>query len=159
MRQGSHAAQQKNLKPAIDFIKRSISVNLPANVFLLIDTHADSTSGCLQYTGGRTPRSANIVTVSLMRSPSMVIIYKFLKVIDAFLGKDFLAVMKMASAQGAQLKATAAATPDAMSMASEVQNKHFRSTGGLCGIFMVSCGPSMDPAKDNYLQCKRLVQQ
>jgi hypothetical protein len=64
MRAGSHFAQQHRLLPAIEFIKTSISKNMPANIFILIDTHADAASGCLQHTGGKS-MSANTKIVSL----------------------------------------------------------------------------------------------
>jgi hypothetical protein len=44
-----------------------------------------------------------------------------------------------------------------MSIVPGVLNSHLVFTGGLCGLFMLSCGPSMDPQKLNFLPTVGLV--
>jgi len=65
--------------------------------------------------------------------------------------------MKSAREAGIKLKSKAVCSPKGMSIVPVVVNSHLVFTGGLCGLFMLSCGPSMDPQKLNFLPTVGLV--
>jgi hypothetical protein len=53
MQLGSQNALVKKLELAADFLYKSIELGIPANTMIFINTHSDTSSGSLQYTGGR----------------------------------------------------------------------------------------------------------
>jgi hypothetical protein len=40
-----------------------------------------------------------------------------------------------------------------------VLNALLRSTGGICGVFMLACGPSMDDKKNHFGKCEELIRR
>ncbi|KAF8439433.1 hypothetical protein L210DRAFT_858142 [Boletus edulis BED1] len=70
----------KAMAAAIDFIQRSISSAVSANMFILIDTHSETLTGGLQCTAGSKP------TYSLTT-----------KLLKDFCSDDFLNTMKTAA--------------------------------------------------------------
>jgi len=53
MQKGNQNAQSNKLWPVIKLLKKTISLDIPANTVIFIDTHACANTGCLQYGGGR----------------------------------------------------------------------------------------------------------
>ena len=49
---GESAAQGK-MDELCNFVEQSTELDLPANVFVVLDTHAETDTGSLQYAGGR----------------------------------------------------------------------------------------------------------
>lgn len=45
-------SQQKRISPATEFLKATRKANIPANVFVVVDTHSDAHTGNLQHAGG-----------------------------------------------------------------------------------------------------------
>ena len=46
--------QQKRVGPVTNFIKATKTGNIPANIFVIFDTHSDANTGGLQHVGGVT---------------------------------------------------------------------------------------------------------
>jgi hypothetical protein len=65
MQKGNQNTQSNKLQPGIDFLKQAISLDIPTNTVIFIDTHACANTGCLQYGGGRAePKVVNVHEVS-----------------------------------------------------------------------------------------------
>jgi hypothetical protein len=64
MQLGGQNATIKKLEPAVEFLRTSVALGIPANTIVFIDTHSDANTGSLQYAGGQTNAKtigANIV--------------------------------------------------------------------------------------------------
>jgi len=53
IQKGNQNAQSNKLWPVINFLKKTISLDIPANTVIFIDTHSYANTGCLQYGGGQ----------------------------------------------------------------------------------------------------------
>ena len=122
------------VKKANDFIARSIESNVPANCFLVVDTHADAHTGGLQWGGG--------VTTAVKTSPASQVIIKFC-------GENFLQAMRKSANAARQFT-----VPDRPSWYSD--SPAFR--GGWRGLFVASCSPAVR-VRVGFGDLKKLVQR
>lgn len=103
---------------AVDFIHRSTQRNVPANVFVVMDTHSDTSTGFLQHAGGECSPVYGL--------PS--------DVVKRFLGQDLLGAMNNAANQALQ------AQPP---QESEWYTTSQFSRGGWRGLLLATCSPTM----------------
>lgn len=116
-----------------DFIARSIQSNVPANCFIVIDTHADTLNGGLQWAGDAT---------SSQTAPAS-------EVLEEFCGKRFL--QEMLNASNA---ARSFVPPENPSWYED--SPFFR--GGWRGLFVASCAPAVR-VPNGFRDLKRLVEK
>lgn len=123
---------------AADFIRQSTQRSIPANVFVVMDAHSDTTTGFLQYAGGE-------------RSPTYGLPSD---VIKWFLGQDLLRAMDDAADQASQ------AQPP---QENEWYTASPFSRGGWRGLLLATCSPTMqveasfDDVRGLVAQCVPLV--
>jgi hypothetical protein len=53
MQVGAQNIVKKKIEPAVAFLNQSVSLGIPANTVIFIDTHSCASTGALQYGGGR----------------------------------------------------------------------------------------------------------
>jgi hypothetical protein len=75
-----------------------------------------------------------------------------LQILDAFLGKQFLSAAKQANKMSRRLTGGKGITVPGIS--SKLLGT---AVGGLFGIFMVACGPSMHPDLPHLKKCQHIV--
>lgn len=148
---GGLEAQRRSLKPFIAFIQVATQKGIPPNIFILIDTHSDAISGSLQYTSGKA-KSSDIAQVNYPFSVLLFASEHDLQILDAFLGKEFLSAVEQANKMGRQLTDSNAIRISSVDL-SLLQS----AAGGLVGIFMVACGPSMSADLPHLQKCRDLV--
>lgn len=128
--------QKKALKETAvgaSFVARSIRSNVPANCFLVIDTHSDSHSGGLQWGGGMTAPKAG--------PPS--------DVLSQFCGAKFFKAMESAS--------NAARNVGPPQKQGWYEDSPFLR-GGWRGLFVVSCAPVVR-VRGAFCDMKKLVDE
>ena len=130
------AGQTKGLEataPGVSFIASSIQSSVPANCFIVIDTHADELSGGLQWAGGRTaPKTAPVS-----------------EILSEFCGKIFLAEMRASS-----VMARSCTPPKDPGW---YEDSPFLR-GGWRGLFVASCAPAVR-APQGFRDLKKLVDE
>ena len=114
-------------------IERSIKSSLPANTFVVIDTHADTLTGGLQWAGG----SAGVRTAPVS------------DILLEFCGADFFERTKAAAET-----ARKAREPDKQEWYTAAP---FRR-GGWRGLVLTTCGPAMRQ-RDGFNDLKMLVER
>jgi hypothetical protein len=123
MRKSAHVAEVKKLTPANDFLEHSVKDRMPANTFVLLDTHSDELTGHLQHSGGQTNPMHTTVG----------------ELVTAYLGKPLLANMVRCS-QAAKQDDGARFKLSGSKPWCEITTK---SRGGRRGLFLVTCGPAI----------------
>ena len=103
---------------AVDFIHRSTQPNVPANVFIMMDTHSDTSTGFLQHAGRECSPVYGL--------PS--------DIVKQFLGQDLLGAMNNVANQALQ------AQPP---QESEWYTTSQFSRGGWRGLLLTTCSPTM----------------
>ena len=130
MKNGQFKAWNK-MSSARQFVERSIRSHFPANSFIIIDTHADTHTGELQWgvgaDGAYTAPASNLL--------------------DNFCGSRFLKTMQAASNEARAF--TAPTDPGWYN-----NSPTFR--GGWRGLFVASCAPAIRVA-NGFNELKRLV--
>jgi hypothetical protein len=114
-----------------ELITRSLASNFPANCFIVLDTHANTHNGQLQWAGGVTaPQTADAS-----------------EVVTEFCGADFLRLTRDAS--NAAMSSVCPPEPGWYSDSPYIR-------GGWRGLFVASCGPAVrHPA--GFRDLKRMV--
>ncbi|KAJ8581503.1 hypothetical protein M405DRAFT_847007 [Rhizopogon salebrosus TDB-379] len=123
MRKAAQVAEVKKLSPATSFLDRSVDDGMPANTFVLLDTHSDELTGCLQHCGGLT-------------NPAHT---KVGELLTSYLGEKLMAGMSRCSKVAKQDDAIKFKLSGAQPWC-EITTK---SRGGHRGVFLVTCGPAI----------------
>ncbi|KAI9568139.1 hypothetical protein HD554DRAFT_2172537 [Boletus coccyginus] len=116
-----------------EFVKRSVEFGVPANVFVVVDTHSDAQSGALKYAGRAS---------SPQYSPAS-------EVVREFVTPQLLAEMKSAAAR-ARLSGKPATA------ASWYDDSPY-SRGGWRGLLLSTCAPTMRVG-DSFRGVRKLVE-
>lgn len=129
---GELAAQGK-MEGAFKFIERSIALGFPANTFVILDTHAETDTGSLQYGGGKTNPTF---------APASEVVSKY--------------------CGGTLLKAAKAANLCAETHGPTKNPKWFNDSayfrGGWRGLLLATCGPAVRTA-NGLMDVKRMVER
>jgi hypothetical protein len=125
MKKGAQNHERNKMSGGCDLIVRSIKEKLPANVFIIIDTHSEEHSGMLQHCGGNTPGAAKFATVR--------------EIIEGYLGKDFMSAMQNTSD-------AARNSSDKEVRGNSWYDDRAYTRGGWRGVFLISCGPAVKPS-------------
>jgi hypothetical protein len=123
MRKGAHVAEAKKLTPAANFLERSVDDGMPANTFVILDTHSDELTGHLQHCGG-------------INNPMHTTVGELL---TSYLGQPLLGCMSRCS-KAAKEDETVKFKLSGAKPWCEITTK---SRGGRRGLFMVTCGPAI----------------
>lgn len=123
----------KHTEAGARFIARSIQSGVPANCFIVVDTHADTLSGGLQWGGGTT--SSKTAAAS--------------EVVGEFCGKKFLQEMQKASNAASNF-----APPQTLGW---YEGSPFLR-GGWRGLFVASCAPAVR-VRNGFLDLRRMVEE
>lgn len=123
MKAGAHEKQSRLLKIPSDFITTSILENVPSNTFVIMDTHSDEYTGMLQHTGGA---SGGTNTTAA-------------EIIQAYLGKQFLKAMKIASKHAREDKSAETTIKGSAPWCDTTP----KARGGRRGLILVTCGPAI----------------
>lgn len=134
MKPHGETAALAEMKKAAQFIKKSVRSDVPANVFILIDTHSDTMTGALQW-GVNQGSPLQGTTSELLRK---------------FCGDDFMCAMKEASdvAQALRFLAEEAEWYDASPY----------SRGGWRGLLLSACASVMR-VPESFQDLKGLVER
>jgi len=155
MQKGNQNAQSNKLWPVINFLKKTISLDIPANTVIFIDTHACANTGCLQYGGGRAaPLVVDVNQVSASSCFFLVVWHSLSswQLINGFIGQPFLECMAAASKLGSMLLANSAMQH------SRYPGVKINNPGGLSILIILSCGPCF--TNPNHLRiCKKEVEK
>lgn len=125
---------QTAMRNGIAFIRRSILSDVPANTFVLVDTHSDTNTGGLQWSGGAT-------------GPKHVLASE---VLQKFCGGDFLSAMKAAANKARGMKRPLQQTGWCDDSPS--------SRGGWRGLLLSTCSPAMR-VPDSFRDIRGLVER
>jgi hypothetical protein len=118
MKGNSSKTQNKLAKPVANFLEQSVANEIPANTFIVIDTHSDTYTGNLQHSGGQTHGGSAPLG----------------DVLESFLGKDCMDSMARAKRKRAELL-----TRSTESHA----NLNVVNPGGKTFVFLLTCGPAV----------------
>src|ERR1700683_3379948 len=134
-----NSAQQKRMVPVVDFVQTTMKDSNPANFFVLVDSHSDANTGCIQHCGGTTGGiSSPIDTVSDLHLFTLYLVKRYYwQVLKGYLGQDCSMAAATASVLGRQLG------EDPTLLQAKAPGIKFRNTGGLRGLFLMTCGPAM----------------
>src|SRR5882724_1533843 len=143
MQKGNQNAQSNKLWPVINFLKKTISLDISAN------------TGCLQYGGGRAaPLVVDVNQVSASSCFFLVVWHSLSswQLINGFIGQPFLECMAAASKLGSMLLANSAMQH------SRYPGVKINNPGGLSILIILSCGPCF--TNPNHLRiCKKEVEK
>lgn len=117
------------------FIARSIQSGVPANIFVVLDTHSDNKTGGLQWGGGQTkPRY----------SPAS-------QVLNRFCGDEFLAAMKAAADQARHTRPPTGA-------GARWYDSSVHSRGGWRALLLSTCSPALR-VEGSFNDIRQLVEK
>lgn len=102
-----------------EFLDLSIKSNVPANTFVVLDTHSDSLTGGLQYAGGTTASQSAIAS----------------DVLDNFAGPSFLLKLRETAER--------ARAPGFNTKSTGCYDTSPAYRGGWRGLLLSTCGPAM----------------
>jgi hypothetical protein len=69
LQDGVQRSNLKKVEPVVDFLNKSVTMGIPANTIIFVDTHSCGRTGCLQYGGGRT--NAKVVGLKDVSVPAL----------------------------------------------------------------------------------------
>ncbi|KAG1764977.1 hypothetical protein EV702DRAFT_1204791 [Suillus placidus] len=123
MKAGAHLKESRRLAFPSQFITTSILESIPSNTFVIMDTHSDEYTGMLQHTGGA---SGGTNTTAA-------------EIIEAYLGKQFIKAMKMASLHARNDESLETTIKGNAPWCDTTP----KARGGRRGLILVTCGPAM----------------
>ncbi|KAG1776717.1 hypothetical protein EV702DRAFT_1046040 [Suillus placidus] len=123
MKAGAHLKESRRLTFPSQFVTTSTMESIPSNTFVIMDTHSDEYTGMLQHTG-RASGGTNTTAV---------------EIIQAYLGKQFINAMKMASLHARNDESSETTIKDNVPWCDTTP----KARGGRCGLILVTCGPAM----------------
>ncbi|KAG1829563.1 hypothetical protein DFJ58DRAFT_737265 [Suillus subalutaceus] len=123
MKAGAHDKQSRLLTIPSNFITTSMLENVPSNTFVIMDTHSDEYTGMLQHTGGA---SGGTNTTAA-------------EIIQAYLGKKFIAAMRFASKNAREDESVETTAMGGTPWCDTTP----KARGGRRGLILVTCGPAI----------------
>jgi len=135
MKKGAHVHERTKLEGGCNLIARSIQQKVPANVFIVVDTHSEEFTGMLQHSGGKT--GAGLATLK--------------EILREYLGPAFIDAMQRSS--------NAARSAPGKPIGDRTWYDHSASArGGWRGVFLMSCGPAVN-AKYHFETLQGLIEE
>jgi hypothetical protein len=119
MSTGGDSKAQASMGKGARFIERSNRSGVPANVFVVLDTHSDNKTGGLQWGGGTSKPKYSPVS----------------QVVRRFCGEEFLAAMKAAATK-------ARGTTPPSGAETEWYDDSVYSRGGWRALLLSTCSPA-----------------
>jgi len=121
MKKGAQTFERNKVDVGCALITRSIASKVPANVFIVVDTHSEEFSGMLQHTGGKTEGSYAGVD----------------EILAEYLGEAFREAMQSSS------DAARNSAPQEVGSSAWYDRTAY-TRGGWRGVFLLSCGPAVN---------------
>jgi len=135
MKRSAHESESRKMEDGCCLMRKSIDAGLPANTFIVVDTHSEEFSGLLQHTGGN--KGGTNTTLA--------------EILKAYLGPKFYNVMQESSVAA---RSSVAKSSDDKSWSDS--SAHGR--GGWRGVFLLSCGPAVR-AQFHFDSMRELITQ
>lgn len=133
MKPNSERKAGASMRKAVEFIQRSTQSELPANVFVVLDTHSDVKSGGLQWGGGATRPKF---------SPASELVARFC-------GQEFLGAMKAGADRARSMKPPSGG---------EWYDDSAFSRGGWRALLLSTCSPAMR-VEGSFADIRGLVEE
>lgn len=135
MKKGAQTYERNKMEAGCTLITRSIASKVPANVFMVVDTHSQEFTGLLQHSGGN--KDGGFAAVD--------------EILAEYLGKAFRAAM-----QNSSDAARNSAQKEIGSSAWYDDTAYTR--GGWRGVFLLSCGPAVN-ATFHFEKLMKMVEE